>query len=51
MFTFIVVAYLAIGLFIGLSNVSKGREGAAGPIATIIGHMILWPIFLKILNK
>lgn len=46
MFTFIVITYLVIGLFIGLSNVSKGREGSAGFIPTIVGHMLLWPLFL-----
>ncbi len=46
MLMFIVIAYLVIGLFIGLSNISKGIEGSGGPIATIVGHMILWPLLI-----
>ena len=45
MLTFVII-YLVIGLFAGLSNISKGIQGSGGPVATIIGHMILWPFFI-----
>lgn len=46
MFLTLVFCYLAIGFFIGVSNVSKGRVGASGPFLTIVAAVFLWPLVL-----
>jgi len=38
-----VVIYLVIGFFKASAHVGSGRYGTAGPLATYIAVMFLWP--------
>lgn len=42
----IVAIYAVVGFVIGLSRVSQGVMGTAGPVATLIANVLLWPLFL-----
>lgn len=38
--------YLAIGFFIGLNRLSRGTQGTLGPVVTLLGWVLLWPLIL-----
>ena len=42
----IVVIYLAIGVFKAISHLSSGKVGSKGVLATIISVTLFWPILL-----
>lgn len=40
-----IVIYLAIGLFKAIRHLGSGKVGAWGSLATLIGITFLWPFF------
>jgi uncharacterized membrane protein (DUF2068 family) len=40
-----VVIYLAIGLFKAIRHLGSGKVGAWGPFATLVATMLFWPFF------
>ena len=44
---YLLIGYFTIGFFIAMYNMTRrGLIGGAGPLATILGQMLLWPLFL-----
>jgi len=48
MLMYLVLGYLVIGFFVGLSHLSTGKVGSSGPFATLLAHILLWPLMLAI---
>lgn len=48
MWIYLLIGYFVIGFLLGINNLSSGKVGTAGPLATIAAHVLLWPLFLFI---
>jgi hypothetical protein len=46
-----VLAYVAIGVVIGLGRLSKGIYGQRGPVVTLIAWGLVWPLTLIFENR
>ena len=51
MLTFILIAYIGIGVLLGIKQLSKGIYGAKGPVATFVAWALLWPVFLGLSRR
>ena len=46
---YLLIGYFTIGYLLGMDHMkSRGLVGGAGPLATLLGFMLLWPILLFI---
>jgi len=46
MWIYLLIGYFVIGFFMGMNHLSSGRVGAKGPLATLVAHVVAWPLIM-----